>query len=125
MKHYLLIFLLLLSFNGNAIAGLMTMTELELNTKVSMSIKHAHDQHHEHVTSHTESSHHHKTITHTNNGCDGDTSCSACPAHCTSLMILTESSVSVLQGLASFTMSHFCLKASGNNFRLLRPPKIN
>lgn len=101
------------------------MTELELTTEESMSIIQHPSHNNDQGASHAESSNHHKIISHASDGCDGDASCSACPAHCASLMILTESSVLVLRTRVSFTMSHFVSKASGNNFRLLRPPKIN
>lgn len=130
MKHYLLIGLLLLSFNANAIDGVLMMVQKSLmpvgmmgeseQTEVAATASSMHQEmtadrqlpnkkhHHEHKDGHED-----------NNGCE---QCSSCLAHCMGAII---SSVSAINFSSRFTFeSEYLLWTSFRTVsRLLRPPQ--
>ena len=111
MKHNLLIFLLLLAFNVNAIASQMMLSDTMSGMDMSLSMDEmsAHVEINQQIAS----------------GCDKDISCSVCLAHCNGVMVLIEVSNFSFQNRLLFNSTDILAEASRRYFRLLRPPKLS
>lgn len=118
MKHYLLIGLLVLSFNANAIDCVLIMAHKDTmpvvivadGSIVTADLQHSDEQHHHHAQ---EEDHEH------GEDCE---QCSACLAHCLGAVINNMSSIDFFPRLTF--ESAYSLWASLRTFsRLLRPPQ--
>lgn len=130
MKHYLLIGLLLLSFNANAIDGVLMMVQKSLmpvgmmGESVQTEVAATASSMHQEMTAdrqlpNKKHYHEHKDGHEGNNGCE---QCSSCLAHCMGAII---SSVSAINFSSRFTFeSEYLLWTSFRTVsRLLRPPQ--
>ena len=128
MKHNLLIFLLLIAFNANAMTSTMLMSRLIPSMDMGISeLRHSavekQSSHHHLEGSHDEMSTYGEPSQIIGGVCDDEINCSACLTHCTSVVILIETTDFSFHNRFSFSAFHSPSEAVSNNFRLLRPPK--
>lgn len=122
MKRNLLIFLLLFTFNANA----MTSTTMisKLMPAIDISAVEKQSSHHHLGSSLNEVAAHAELGKAMSSGCDSEIDCHACLAHCTFSAILVDITDLSFLERPSFSAFYSPSETDSKVFRLLRPPKL-
>ena len=122
MKRYLVLILLFVAFNANAIEGSMMMSTMVIGMDKNMSMEQAHDMDSHHDNDDSEMPDHGKMSESKDKECDDNISCGVCLFHCTSAILEIDIPAFSFLGLVSFKPNYTPSEVSSNYTRLLRPP---